>query len=71
MQNIVIISEEEKEILLKNITIIKGISSQLRSYLEKNMGEEDMGISKIKPVDFLHKINSLNSSVDEILDIIK
>ena len=55
MQNIVIISEEEKEILLKNITIIKGISSQLRSYLEKNMGEEDMGISKIKPVDFCIK----------------
>lgn len=69
MKDITIISAEEKEILLKNITLIKGISSQLRSHLEKNMGEGDMGISRIKPVDFLHKVNSLNSSVDEILDI--
>ena len=67
MKDVTIISAEEKEILLKNVAIIKGISSQLKIHLEKNMDEADMGISKIKPVDFLHKLNNLNSSVDEIV----
>lgn len=39
MKDITIISAEEKEILVKNIILIKGISSQLKSHLEKNMGK--------------------------------
>lgn len=71
MKNITIISEEEREILLKNTAIVKGISAKMENYLEKHMGEKDMGIGKINPEDFLFQVNSLNQCIDEILEIMK
>lgn len=71
MKDVTIISAEEKEILLKNTTIIKNIASRMTSYLDQHKNENDMGIGKIRPEDFLFQFDNLEIAIDEILEIMK
>lgn len=70
MKDVTIISAEEKEILLKNTTIIKNMVSRMKNYLNNHMTEKDMGIGKINPEDFLYQVDNLEITIDEILEIL-
>ena len=66
MKKVIILEENEVEALIKNVTMSKAIISTILNSMDKNIQDENMGLSPINVSEFYSKLQTVKIAIDDI-----
>lgn len=69
MKKVVMIEENELDELIKNANLAKYLVSNMLSYMDKNMQDENMGLNPSNIAEFYSKLQSAKIAIDNINEI--
>ena len=66
MKKVIILEENEVETLIKNITMSKAIISTILNSMDKNIQDENMGLSPTNVSEFYSKLQTTKIAIEDI-----
>ena len=66
MKKVIILDENEVETLIKNVTMSKAIISTILNSMDKNIQDENMGVSPVNVSELYSQLQTVKIAINDI-----